>query len=182
MVGYYKNKKATEEVFTKDGFFRTGDIAVIDERRLHDDHRQDQGHHRHRRREKHFAAEHRGQPQGHRCSSSRWRIIGDKRKYLSALVVPTFPELEKWAKDKGIAYSSHTDLINNEAVQKLFRSEIDTYTAQYARVEQIRKFKLLDAEWTQATGELTPTQKVKRKIINQKYAKEIEEMYAGEGD
>ncbi|HOS41190.1 MAG TPA: long-chain fatty acid--CoA ligase, partial [Spirochaetota bacterium] len=72
------------------------------------------------------------------------------------------------------------DLIANEKVQALIRAEIDKYTAQYARVEQIRKFTLLETEWTQDTGELTPTQKVKRKVVNEKYAKEIEAMYAGD--
>jgi long-chain acyl-CoA synthetase len=181
MAGYYKNEEATREAIGTDGFFRTGDIAVIDE----------DGCLRITGRIKDIIVTAGGKnisPQNIEGGLKESRfieqvgIIGDKRKYLSALVVPAFPELEKWAKDNGIAFNSHAELIANEAVQKLFRGEIDTYTAQYARVEQIRKFKLLDAEWTQATGELTPTQKVKRKIINEKYAKEIEEMYVGEGD
>jgi long-chain acyl-CoA synthetase len=95
-------------------------------------------------------------------------------------VVPAFPELEAWAKEKGVAFNSRDDLVKGEEVQKLIRSEIDACTTQYARVEQIRKFTILNSEWTQDTGELTPTQKVKRKVISEKYAKEIDEMYAGE--
>jgi long-chain acyl-CoA synthetase len=109
-------------------------------------------------------------------------VIGDKRKYLSALVVPAFPELEKWASARNIPFKTHADLIANDEINKLIRTEIDKYTSQFARVEQIRKFKLLNAEWTQDTGELTPTQKVKRKSISEKYAKEIEEMYSGDAD
>ena len=67
-------------------------------------------------------------------------------------------------------------------MQKLIAGEIEKYTKQYARVEQIRKFKLLDAEWTQETGELTPTQKVKRRIVESKYAKEIESLYPADAD
>jgi long-chain acyl-CoA synthetase len=65
-------------------------------------------------------------------------------------------------------------------VLELFRKEIDENTAQFARVEQIRKFTLIKAEWTQVTGELTPTQKVKRRVIEKKYAAEIDAMYVGE--
>jgi len=104
-------------------------------------------------------------------------IIGDKRKYLTALVIPAFGALQAWAKRNNIPFTSNTDLISNEQVVALFDQEIKNHMKNYARVEQIRKFKLLEAEWTQQTGELTPSLKVKRRIINEKYSKEIEEMY-----
>jgi len=107
-------------------------------------------------------------------------VIGDNRKYLSALIVPSFATLENWAKERNIAFSSRQDLISHPEIQKLFEREIAEQMKDYARVEQIRKFTLLDKEWSQATGELTPTMKVKRKVINQKYAKEIESMYPPE--
>lgn len=179
MKGYYKNPKATAEVFTKDGYFRTGDIGTIDEKgRLYIT-----------GRIKDIIVTAGGKnisPQNieNSIKNSKYieqiAIIGDKRKYLSALVIPAFDELEKWAKKKGIAFSSRKDLIKNEEVYKLIGSEIEKYTKQFSRVEQIRKFTLLDAEWTQATGELTPTLKVKRKVIEQKYAAEIESMYPKE--
>ncbi|NMB64159.1 MAG: long-chain fatty acid--CoA ligase, partial [Spirochaetes bacterium] len=65
---------------------------------------------------------------------------------------------------------------------ELIAQEIQKYTKQFSRVEQIRKFKLLEAEWSQASGELTPTLKVKRRVIEQKYAKEIESMYPKDMD
>jgi len=181
MAGYYKNEEATREAFTPDGFFRTGDIAIVDE----------DGCVKITGRIKDIIVTAGGKnisPQNLENSIKaspyieQIGIIGDKRKYLSALVVPAFPEIEKWAKDKNIPFNSHADLISNEEINKLVRGEIDKYTSQFARVEQIRKFKLLDAEWTQSTGELTPTQKVKRKVVSAKYTKEIEEMYAGDGD
>jgi long-chain acyl-CoA synthetase len=181
MLGYYKNEAATKEAFTNDGYFRTGDIGIIDE----DGCLSITG------RIKDIIVTAGGKnisPQNLESSIKaspyieQIGVIGDKRKYLSALIVPAFPELEKWAQSKGISFTSNDDLIVNAEVNKLMKSELDKYTAEYARVEQIRKFKLLNAEWTQATDELTPTQKVKRKVISQKYAKEIEEMYAGDGD
>lgn len=176
MKGYYKNPKATKEVFTKDGFFRTGDIAVIDE----------EGFLRITGRIKDIIVTAGGKnisPQNieNSLKTSQFieqvAVIGDRRKYLSALVIPAFESLKKWAKKNNIEFASNNDLIEKDEVNKLIASEIDKYTKQYSRVEQIRKFKLLEAEWTQQTGELTPTQKVKRRIIEAKYGKEIESMY-----
>ncbi|MCX7678548.1 MAG: long-chain fatty acid--CoA ligase [Spirochaetes bacterium] len=179
MKGYYKNKKATDEVLTKDGFFRTGDIGMIDEKgRLYIT-----------GRIKDIIVTAGGKnisPQNieNSIKNSKYieqiAVIGDKRKYLSALVIPAFDELEKWAKKKGIQFSSRKELIKNQEVIDLIGSEIEKHTKQFSRVEQIRKFTLLDAEWTQASGELTPTLKVKRRVIEQKYAAEIESMYPKE--
>ncbi|MBN1532749.1 MAG: long-chain fatty acid--CoA ligase [Spirochaetes bacterium] len=176
MKGYWKNPKATKEVFTKDGYFRTGDIATIDE----------DGYVTITGRLKDLIITAGGKnisPQNieNSLKTSKFieqvAVIGDRRKYLSALVVPDFVALEKWAKQNGVAFTSRDDLITKPEVNKIIEEEIAKYTKQYARVEQIRKFRLLNAEWTQATEELTPTQKVKRKVINAKYAKEIESMY-----
>ncbi|HPL88474.1 MAG TPA: long-chain fatty acid--CoA ligase, partial [Deltaproteobacteria bacterium] len=81
-------------------------------------------------------------------------------------------------KNNGISFASRRELLEHPEVQKLFAGEIQENTKHYARVEQIRKFKLLDAEWSQQTDELTPTLKVKRRVIDKKYAREIESMYA----
>ncbi len=164
---------------TKDGFFRTGDIGIID----------DKGRLAIVGRIKDIIVTAGGKnisPQNIENSLKESKyieqvaIIGDKKKYLSALVIPAFEELKKWAKKNQISFSSNNDLIKNPAVVKLIEGEIAEYTREYGRVEQIKKFRLLDAEWTQATGELTPTLKVKRKIIAEKYAKEIDSMYVGE--
>ena len=94
--------------------------------------------------------------------------------------MPAFEELESWAKNNGISYNSRKELLEHPEVKKLFESEIKEYTQYFARVEQIRKFTLLDTEWSQQTDELTPTLKVKRRVISAKYAREIESMYEGE--
>jgi len=179
MAGYYKNEEATREVMTGDGFFRTGDIGAIDE----------DGCLKITGRIKDIIITAGGKnisPQNIENSLKTSRfieqvgIIGDKRKFLSALVVPAFAELEAWAKQQNIDFKDSAELLTNPRVLDMMRNEIDENTKQFSRVEQIRKFTLIKAEWTQQTGELTPTQKVKRKAISEKYAKEIEDMYAGE--
>ncbi|MEN6472736.1 MAG: long-chain fatty acid--CoA ligase [Syntrophaceae bacterium] len=176
MMGYYKNEAATKEVFTEDGFFKTGDIGEIDA----------DGCLKITGRIKDLIITSGGKnisPQNLENSIKgsnfveQVAIIGDNRKYLSALVVPAWAELENWAKANNIAFSSRADLIANPEVNKLFQQEIDRCTQDYARVEQIRKFRLLEREWSQETDELTPTLKIKRRVITQKYAKEIETLY-----
>lgn len=181
MQGYYKNPKATKEVFTKDGFFRSGDIGIVDE----DGCLSITG------RIKDIIVTAGGKnisPQNieNSVKTSKFveqiAVIGDNKKYLSALIIPAFEESLKWAKKQGLEVQTKEDLISNAEFNKLIASELDKYTAQFSRVEQIRKFKLLVAEWTQATDELTPTQKVKRKVISTKYAKEIESLYPPDKD
>jgi long-chain acyl-CoA synthetase len=176
MKGYYKNPKATKEVFTKDGFFKTGDIGIVDE----------EGYLSITGRIKDIIVTAGGKnisPQNIENSLKESRfieqvaIIGDRRKYLAALVIPNFEEMGKWAAKQGYTFSDNSEMTNNDAVIKLIGEEIQKHTAKYSRVEQIRKYTLLDAEWTQETGELTPTQKVKRRIVGEKYSAEIESMY-----
>lgn len=176
MKGYYKNEAATKEAFTDDGFFRTGDIGEIDK----------DGYMKITGRIKDLIVTSGGKnisPQNIENTLvtspfiEQVAIIGDNRKYLSALIVPSFATLESWAKDKGISFSVRSDLIKNPEVIKLFEHEIEENMKDYARVEQIRKFTLLEKEWSQDTGELTPTMKVKRKVINQKYSSVIEALY-----
>jgi len=179
MAGYYKNEAATKEVTAKGKFFRTGDIAVIDE----------EGFLRITGRIKDIIVTAGGKnisPQNieNSVKDSQFveqiAIIGDKRKFLSALIVPAFAELEAFAQQEGIEFGDVTELLTNSKVLDLFRKEIDAKTTQFARVEQIRKFTLIKAEWTQETGELTPTQKIKRKSVTEIYTNEIEAMYKDE--
>jgi long-chain acyl-CoA synthetase len=181
MKGYYKNEEATKEAFTSDGFFRTGDIGEIDA----------DGYLKITGRIKDLIITSGGKnisPQNIENSLKaspfieQVAVIGDNRKFLSALIVPTFPELENWAKQNNITFANKKELIANEAVNKLIEEEILKNMSDYARAEQIRKFKLLESEWSQETGELTPTLKVKRRIVNQKYAQQIDSIYSQEKD
>lgn len=176
MLGYYKNEEATREVLTEDGFFCTGDIGRVDE----DQCLMITG------RKKEIIVTAGGKniaPQNleNALKGSRFveqvTVIGDRRKYLAALIVPNFEELTKWADKVGVTYGSHEELVKDEKVQHLFEKVIDKYMRPFARAEQIRRFCLLADEWTQQTGELTPTLKCKRRVIEDKYCDEIECMY-----
>jgi long-chain acyl-CoA synthetase len=179
MKGYYKNEAATKEAFTDEGFFRTGDIGEIDK----------DGYLKITGRIKDIMVTSGGKnisPQNLENSLlgsafiEQVATIGDNRKYLSALIVPAFAALESWAKEKGITFAGRGDLIKNPDVLKLYEQEIEAQMKDYARVEQIRKFQLLEKEWSQDTGEMTPTLKLKRKVIQKKYEPEIEAMYPKE--
>ena len=179
MMGYYKNESATKEAFTADGFFKTGDIAEIDS----------DGYVKITGRIKDIIVTSGGKnisPQNieNSLKASRYieqiAVIGDNRKYLSALVVPAFTDLEGWAKGNGLDITSRKELLENAKVKDLYAREIEENMRDYARVEQIRKFALLEKEWSQETDELTPTLKLKRRVINQKYNSIIESLYPPE--
>ena len=179
MVGYYKDKAATKATFTKDGFLKSGDKGTIDQDgflaitgRIKDVIITAGG--------KNIAP----QVIEGRLKSSLYieqvALIGDRRKYLSSLIVPEFTELAKWAKKNGVTASDRVALINNEKIIALIDSEIKTLMQSFARVEQIRRFTLLPNDWTQDSGELTPSLKVKRHVIEEKYVEQIEAMYIDE--
>jgi long-chain acyl-CoA synthetase len=179
MKGYYKNEAATKEAFTQDGYFRTGDIGEIDK----------DGYLKITGRIKDIIVTSGGKnisPQNleNALLTSAFieqaAVIGDNRKYLSALIVPAFATLESWAKEKNIPFSNRQDLIKNPEVNKLIEQEIGAQLKEFGKVEQIRKFALLEKEWSQDTGEMTPTMKLKRKVVRQKYEKEIESLYPPE--
>ncbi len=179
MLGYYRDDEATKSVFTEDGFLKTGDIGTIDE----------EGRLTITGRIKEIIITSGGKnisPQNMENSLKVSRfieqasIIGDKRRYLTTLIVPSFEELEKWAFANGIETASKERLVKDERVRAFYGTEIADCLKGFSRSEQIREFRLLPDEWTQQTGELTPTLKLKRRVIEKKYAETIEEMYPPE--
>ncbi|MGE5372507.1 MAG: AMP-dependent synthetase/ligase [Solirubrobacterales bacterium] len=174
--GYYKNPELTAQLFTEDGWIRTGDIGHIDAQgyinitdRLKDMFKTSGG--------KYIAPQQIETMLKDDFYIESVAAIGDGRKFVSALLVPSFVALEAWAVKNGISYKSHEDLCQNPAVIKFYRDRIDEQTADLGQVEKIKKFTLLPNEFTQETGELTPTQKIKRRVINEKYQAVIEAMY-----
>jgi long-chain acyl-CoA synthetase len=105
-------------------------------------------------------------------------VIGDKRAYLTALVMIDQDNVEKFAQDNDIPFSNYTSLTRAPEVRALVQAEIDKVNAKFARVEQIKKFFLLESQLTAEDEELTPTMKLKRKLVQQKYAAQIDAMYA----
>ncbi len=178
MKGYLGKKKETAEVFTKDGWFRTGDVGRIEGDTLRYIVITD--------RIKDLIITAGGKnisPQqielllGDDLMIEQAVAVGEGRKYVSALIVPAYKLLEQYARKNGIAFSSREDLAKNPAIVKMYETRVAARTTTLGRVEQIKKIRLLTAELTQETGELTPTLKIKRKFVGEKYASIIEEMY-----
>ena len=174
--GYYKKEAATKAAFTEDGWFRTGDAGYIKDNflflteRIKDLFKTSNG--------KYIA------PQAIETKMvvdryiDQISIIADERKFVAALIVPDYKLVEKYAADKGIQYTSITELLKHDAIMELFRERIDTLQQQFAHYEQIKKFTLLPEPFSMAKGELTNTLKIKRNVLNKNYAAEIEAMYA----
>jgi long-chain acyl-CoA synthetase len=105
-------------------------------------------------------------------------VIGDRRPFLSALIMIDHENVEKYAQDRSIPFSNYMSLCRRPEIQELIQGEIDKVNTQFARVEQIRKFRLIEQKLTAEDEELTPTMKLKRKLVNEKYRDLIEQMYA----
>ncbi len=176
MVGYYKNKEATREAIDKDGWLHTGDVGHFDT----------DGFIVITDRKKHLFVNSGGkniapQPIENLLQQSRFVdqivLIGDKRRFNSALIVPDFENLETFAKENRIQYRNKEDLVADEKVNDAIGKDLNALQKDLAKYEQVRRFKLLAAPFTVENGDLTPTLKVKRKIVEQKYADLIESMY-----
>ncbi len=176
MKGYYKNPKATEEVISSDGWFHTGDIGKFDP----------EGHLRITDRKKHLFVSSGGKniaPQtieSHFMNSKfidQFVLIGDGRMYCTALVVPDFETLKDFADKEGVSCKDNHELVNHERVRKLYQDEIDHLQKDLPNFERVRRFQLLPVPLTVENGEITPTLKVRRKIVEQKFSHLIEKMY-----
>ncbi len=176
MKGYFNKPEDTRASFTEDGWFLTGDIGRIDERGCLyiTDRKKDiivtaGG--------KNIAPQNIENTLAADLFIEQAVVIGEGRKFLSALIVPNFSELISYAKKQGISYDKNEDLIMKPEIVSFYKSRIDALMKDYARVEQIRRFSLLPREFSIESGELTPTLKMKRKVINQNFFSEIEAMY-----
>ncbi len=104
-------------------------------------------------------------------------IVGADRKFVAALIVPSFVYLKQWCDNKGIPFTSHDGMVVHPKVIKKYNTVVAQFNLQFSHVEQIKEFTLLTKEWTIDTGELTPKLSLKRRVILEKYAKEIEAIY-----
>ena len=176
MKGYYNRPEDTAQVLTKDGWFYTGDIGTIDA----------DGYLTITDRKKDILITAGGKNVSPQVIEGQFMmhplieqiaIVGDQKKYLVAIIVPCFPELLRWTKSKNITETDPKKLIANPEVVKKFNETIDELNKPLGRVEQIKRFALIDHAFSQETGELTPTLKIKRKIVLANYKGLIEEMY-----
>jgi long-chain acyl-CoA synthetase len=176
MKGYYKDEESTKEAIDSAGWFHTGDIGHIDEDGMlviTD-------------RKKNIIVTAGGKniaPQyiENLLVTSRYieqaLVIGDKRKYCSALIVPNMETIKKYAEEKGLIDIPDQELINNPEILKLIEGEVATVSKELASYETIKKFTLIDHLFTIESGELTPTLKVKRNVVEQRYKDIINELY-----
>lgn len=176
MKGYWNKPEETAEAIDSEGWFHTGDIGHID----------DDGYLYITDRKKDIIVTAGGKniaPQNIENALITCKyieqvcVIGDKRKYLSALIVPNFEELEKWAKANGIEYENTEKLVEDQRTYDLIKGEIDNLLKDFDRHEQIVKFLLLTEEMTIASGLLTPTLKVRRRQVAETFADDIEKLY-----
>ncbi len=175
MLGYYKRPDLTAEAII-DGWLHTGDIGtIIDGKYLKITDRKKElfktsgG--------KYVAP----QPVENKMKESPFIeqivLVGDNQKFVSALIVPGFSKLKDWARQHGIEYASNESIIKNTMVIALIADVVEEYNQLFNPVEQVKKFTLLDREFTIEKGEMTPKLSVRRKVVLENFAKEVEEMY-----
>jgi long-chain acyl-CoA synthetase len=180
-LGYFKNEVATKEAFTEDGWFKTGDVGRIDEDgfiyivdRLKELIITSGG--------KNIAP----QPIENELKLDKYIsnafVYGDKKPYLTAVIVPNFERLYEFTRENKLNYLDASDLVTKEEILKLYQSRIDEVNKKLAKYETIKKFVLVPVEFTIDGGELTPTLKLKRRVIYEKYKDKIECLYDENGD
>jgi long-chain acyl-CoA synthetase len=176
MMGYFKRPDLTAETIDKDGWFHTGDIGVwVDNKYLKITDRKKEifktsgG--------KYVAP----QPIENKMKESAFieqmMVVGAEQKFAGALIVPSFANLQEWCTKNGISNGKPQDIIRNPRVIELYKGIVEEFNQLFNHVEQVKKFELLDAEWNIDGGELTPTLKLKRKVIMEKYRDAIERIY-----
>jgi long-chain acyl-CoA synthetase len=180
MRGYWNNTEATREAIDGNGWFHTGDIGQIDS----------EGFLCITDRKKHLFVSSGGkniapQPIESLFLSNKYIeqfvLLGDRRMFLTALIVPDFEALKEYADARKIAYSSRADLAKHREINQLMEQNIALIQKDLAGFERVRKFALLEKPFSIEEGELTPTQKVRRNVVEQRYAHIIEKMYEGIG-
>ncbi len=177
MRGYYHKPNATREAFTEDGWFRTGDAGHFDEQgalvlteRLKDLFKTSNG--------KYIAPQAIESRLGEDKYIEQVAVVGESRKYVTAIIIPAFDALKEYARKHKIHFKSLDDLIHNSQIVKMISERIEKLQKGLPSFEQIKKFTLLPKAFTIESGELTNTLKIRRPVINEHYAKEIEAMYA----
>ncbi len=181
MQGYYKMPEETEKAIDAEGWFHTGDIGVLDE----------EGYLKITDRKKDIIVLANGknvapQPIEAKIKGSAYVanvvLFGDRQTQVVALIVPEMEQLKTWARGQGLDTEDVEKLLSAPQVKKLFREEIDRNTQEFADFEKVRRFTLLPRDFSQDRDEVTPTLKIKRRVVAQNYAAEIQSMYGGRGE
>lgn len=176
MKGYWKNDEATREMIDEDEWLHTGDVGRFVDGNLQITDRI-----------KHMIVNAGGKniypgPIEDMFKTSKWVdqlvVVGERQAYMAALIVPDFDILKSYAESNDISFDSQEELIKEDDIQSIYRKEIRSYSKDLASHEKIRDFRLVSSEFTVESGELTPTLKVKRRIIEDKYSHLINDIFA----
>ncbi len=176
-TGYWHKPNETAEAFDADGWFRTGDIGRIDE----------DGFLYITDRKKELLKTSGGKMVAPQYVENKLKahllvaqaaLVGDKHKFIAALISPNFQVLEEWTRQQGITAPTRRELVEHPAVIARYQAIVDEVNSTLAHFETIKRFRLVPEEWSLASGELTPSLKLKRRVVSEKYAKEIAGFYA----
>jgi len=176
MLGYYNRPERTAEVMDDEGWFHTGDIGLLEEGkyiRITD-------------RKKEFFKTSGGKMIAPQVIEQRLKespfiehimVIGENRPYTAALIIPNFEHLKNWCAVKHVSFVTREKAIQNPRIIRRFRREVELFNRDLDQSEKVKNFRLMASEWTMDTGELSPTLKLRRKFILEKYSQIIEETY-----
>ncbi len=178
MIGYYKDPERTAEVIDNEGWFHTGDIGKFDKHgrliitgRLKNIFKTSFG--------KYINPQ---KIENKCCESpfiSNMIVVGENQKFAAALIVPDFEFLKAWCNRYNIKYTTDEEMVTNKDVNDRYRKELAKYNNKFGDWEQIKKFELIADDWSESSGILTPTLKVKRNIVvEEKYAEKIEKLFS----
>jgi len=178
MLGYYKNEEATKEVFTEDGWFKTGDLGTLVEGqylkitgRKKETFKTSGG--------KYVAPQLLENKMKESSFIEQIMVIGESEKHPAAIVQPSFDFLKEWCKRKNIPYSTDAEMIKIERIHNRIMKEINIYNEGFAQFEQVKKIILAPSVWGIDSGEMTPTMKIKRRVLMEDFKDEIENCYRG---
>ena len=175
MMGYYKRPDLTSEAMAN-GWYHTGDIGIMDDRFL-----------KITDRKKELFKTSGGKyvaplPIENKLKESIYieqvMVVGSEKKFVGALIVPSFPNLKDWCRQHAIKAATDEEIINHPAVIAMFKELVESFNKYFNHVEQIKKFELLPHEWSIDTGEMTPKMSIKRKVVMEKYRDAIERIYS----
>jgi long-chain acyl-CoA synthetase len=179
--GYWQQPAATAECFDAEGYFHTGDIAHLDA----------DGFLFITDRKKELLKTSGGklvapQPIENKLKNNvlvaQAALVGDRHKFVAALIAPNFAAIEEWARQRQLDFASRAELVAHTDVIAQYDQIVREVNSSLANFETIKRFRLVQEEWTQETGELTPSMKLKRRVISVQYAEAIDELFAGEAD
>ena len=176
MLGYYKNRELTKKAFTKDGWFCTGDIGSLEDGKFL----------RVTDRKKEIFKLSSGKFIVPQVIENKFKeslfiehimVIGEREKFASAIIAPDYSYIRDWCQENNIPGDSHKDWLQSSKLKEVIRAEVDKFNEEMADYEKISRYQMVSDVWSPATGELSPTLKMKRKFITKKYQDLIDQIY-----